>query len=167
MNSSEEYESAWNASYEKGQNHLFYPEEELIRFLSKYIKKQINISEYVPVSDIKYNRALDIGCGIGRNILLCETYGFETFGVDLSCAAIQKAISFLKSGGVEDCEKRLIVADASKLPFDRHGFDFAISHGTLDSMPYNVALKVVQEISHYLPAWKQSPKFLSPNSPFR
>ena len=150
MKLNDDYESSWDEAYEKGQNYLFYPEEELIKFLSKYIKRQTDIYDYIQVANIKYNRAMDIGCGIGRNILLCEKYGFETYGVDLSSAAIKKAIKFLHSAGVNDCEKRLIASDASNLPFEKYGFDFVISHGTLDSMPYDVAKKIVQEISKYL-----------------
>lgn len=32
----------WNKSYKNKDNYMFYPEENVIRFISKYIKKELD-----------------------------------------------------------------------------------------------------------------------------
>ena len=37
----------WNQSYKNKDNFIFYPHEEVIRFISKYIKKRIGLNKYI------------------------------------------------------------------------------------------------------------------------
>lgn len=36
----------WDLSYKNGYNHNLYPNEELIRFLNTFIKKQVDIGQF-------------------------------------------------------------------------------------------------------------------------
>lgn len=52
----------WDNSYKKKDNFTFYPNEEVIRFVSKYIKKKIDIKEYYIKANLR--KCLDLSCGI-------------------------------------------------------------------------------------------------------
>ena len=79
----------WNDSYRNKDNFVFYPHEEVIRFVSKYIKKKTGLEEFQIVSSME--RALDLGCGIGRHGIYLDEMNFEVYGIDLSEEAIQIA----------------------------------------------------------------------------
>ena len=36
----------WDASYDQKQNYLFYPNEEVIRFVSRFFRQQIGLDSY-------------------------------------------------------------------------------------------------------------------------
>jgi len=40
-------QEAWEESYRRGDNFVFYPHEEVIRFVSKYIRKRVGLNEFV------------------------------------------------------------------------------------------------------------------------
>lgn len=66
------------------------------------------------------NRTLDIACGEGW----IENLSPETTGMDFSLSALKKA----KGNGA----KRLVLADAHRLPFKANAFDVAICAGSLE-----------------------------------
>ena len=35
----------WEESYERGENNILYPQEEVVRFLNRYIRKKLDYSE--------------------------------------------------------------------------------------------------------------------------
>ncbi len=39
-----DYKKIWDKSYENKDNYLFYPNEEVIRFLNKYIERRTNLN---------------------------------------------------------------------------------------------------------------------------
>ena len=41
---------AWEKSYLRGDNHVFYPHEEVIRFVSKYIRKRVGFNEFLDMA---------------------------------------------------------------------------------------------------------------------
>lgn len=49
----------WNNSYKNRDNFIFYPHEEIIRFVSKYIRKRIGIDEFMDLNSM--NKCLDLG----------------------------------------------------------------------------------------------------------
>ena len=51
---------AWNKSYRIGQNNILYPQVEFIKFINKYIVKNINSCENLIKK--KLIRGLDFGC---------------------------------------------------------------------------------------------------------
>lgn len=136
-------EQEWDMSYLKKNNFMFYPHEEIIRFSAKYVAKRIGLNtvEYI-VS--KESEILDLGCGIGRHVIFFEKMGLKSYGIDLSKEAISMAQKFLEKENIE-WHERLFVGSAENLPWEEEKFDYIVSHGVLDSMPYEIAKNVVKE----------------------
>lgn len=44
--------SEWEDSYSKRDNYLFHPHEEVIRFVSKYIRKRVGLSQFVTLCPV-------------------------------------------------------------------------------------------------------------------
>lgn len=143
--------SEWEDSYSKRDNYLFHPHEEVIRFVSKYIRKRVGLSQF---SDIlpgsSPRRVLDLGCGIGRHVMYCHDMGLEAYGVDLSETAIVAAIEWAGSRGSTELTPRLVQSDARSLPWDDGFFQYALSHGVLDSMPFDLARAVSTELARVM-----------------
>ncbi|WP_434304821.1 class I SAM-dependent methyltransferase [Clostridium botulinum] len=133
----------WNTSYENKDNFVFYPHEEVIRFVSKFIRKKVDIDKLINIKDA--NKCLDLGCGIGRHVIYLDENKFEAYGIDLS----DKAINFAKSlcGKLKKYElkDRFMVGTITNMPYEDDFFDFIVSHGVLDSMPFDIAKKAVEE----------------------
>lgn len=75
-------------------------------------------------------KALDIGCGGGKNIsrLLQKYHNATIYGIDISPLAVKKSIAFNK-----DSEKRIniVEGDALKLPFEDDFFDLVTAFDTV------------------------------------
>ena len=80
MNSIKE---AWEKSYLNKDNYLFYPNEEVIRFFSKYIYKQVGLDLFKKKHLAKDPKLLVFGCGIGRHLIYSYKLGINTYGIDL------------------------------------------------------------------------------------
>ena len=136
----------WESSYKNQDNFMFYPDDEVIRFVSKYIRKKIGPSEFVDLSQTATtDRILDLGCGIGRHVIFLSEMGLDGYGIDLSKTAVQTAVKRAPHLG-----KKIIHGDAIRLPWDDKYFQFAISHGTLDSMTFPMAQNVCLELSRVM-----------------
>jgi len=140
----------WDNAYLNKDNFLFYPHEEVIRFVSRCIRKKTGKESFVDAHDVSGAKILDLGCGIGRHVIFCEDMKLDSYGIDLSIEAINYAQDWLRSIGGSNVEKRLQQADARQLPWKDGFFDFALSHGVLDSMPYDVARSVVQDLQRVM-----------------
>jgi ubiquinone/menaquinone biosynthesis C-methylase UbiE len=138
----------WENSFLRKENFLFYPSEEIIRFVSKYIRKQIGIKEFTDVaSDLLNKPILDLGCGIGRHVIYCNQIGLRAYGIDLSDNAIDFAVNWAKNEGMINPYSQIIQGDIIELPWPDSYFNYAISHGVLDSMPFAIARKACEELS--------------------
>jgi len=143
--------SAWNDSYARRENHVFWPSDEMVRFVSRHIRRRVGIEEVIDVAPgARNSRVLDAGCGIGRNLVFGYDMGLTMYGMDLSQVAIDRAREWLASKGVTDSEARVVQADISRLPWEDGHFDHAFSESALDSMPYAVAQAGVAEIARVL-----------------
>lgn len=135
----------WNQSYQNKDNFLFYPHEEVIRFVSKYIKKRVGIDQFIDIhKQGNESKVLDVGCGIGRHVKYLRDYDIDAYGVDFSSYAIETAVA------LTNLSEKLKVASVEKLPFENNFFDFALSHGVFDSMPFETALKGMSEMHRCL-----------------
>jgi ubiquinone/menaquinone biosynthesis C-methylase UbiE len=137
----------WEDSYRDRGNFVFYPHEEVIRFFSKYIRKRTGLDEFTNIETVSGKRALDLGCGIGRHVIYCYEMGLEAYGIDLSDSAIQVAIQWAARKELNDPEKKIIQGDVRKLPWPDGFFDFALSHGVLDSMSFQIASAACAELA--------------------
>lgn len=141
----------WEESYQRRENFMFYPCEEILRFLSRHVAKRIGPEEFKYYPGFQPGmRVLDFGCGLGRHVRLMEDFGFEGYGVDHSLHAISTGRSWLAKCGMQDVETKLQRGDGRELPFENQSFDLAISHGVLDSMAFSIAEDCIDEIYRVL-----------------
>ena len=138
----------WDEAYLKGGNLLFWPHEEIIRFVSKYIRKRIDIDEYAIIQDFKLG--LVLGCGIGRHIKYLDEIGMKAYGIDLSEVAITKGKQWFNELGGKNLADQLVVGSILELPYEDNEFDFVVSHGVLDSMEFEIAVQGMKEVARVL-----------------
>lgn len=143
--------SEWDKSYENRDNFVFYPHEEVIRFVSKFIRKRIGLNEFRDVAPHgEERRVLDLGCGIGRHVIYCHEMGLSAYGVDLSDAAILVAREWGEQKQLPEPEKRVLQGDIRNLQWDDGFFHYAVSHGVLDSMPFEIARAASIELARVM-----------------
>lgn len=147
---SKKYE--WDKSYGNKDNFTFYPHEEVIRFVSKFIRKRIGLNEFRDVArDGTPGRVLDLGCGIGRHAIYCHEMGLDAYGIDLSDAAIRVALEWAEQKRLPEARQRIVQGDIRRLPWESGFFRYAVSHGVLDSMPFEVARAACVELARVMP----------------
>lgn len=85
------------------------------------------------VDTARYPRALDLGCGTGANVVHLAEIGFESYGVDFSSVAIDKARKRARVAGVD---ATFVEADLTghSIPGLEGRFDLLIDFGTLDDL---------------------------------
>ncbi len=143
--------SEWNKSYNNKDNFVFYPHEEIIRFVSKNIRKQVSLDKYENVhASTKVPRILDLGCGIGRHIIYCNAMGLDAYGVDLSTEAVAFASEWAVCNGMNNVGEKIIQGDVRNLCWDDAFFDYVISHGVLDSMSFEIAKEACAEVARII-----------------
>lgn len=141
----------WDSSYRNRDNFVFFPHEEVIRFTSKYIRKKIGINEFLDVHRcLSTPKVLDLGCGIGRHVVFLNNYGLDAWGIDLSSVAIEQAGNLFVHEGQLDLAEKLVQGSITDMPFADNFFDFVVSHGVLDSVPFEVARKAMNETARCL-----------------
>lgn len=74
-------------------------------------------------------KALDLGCGSGSLSVLMANHVQRLIAIDISPSLISMAKEHRLKNSVSNLE--LLVADAEKLPFREHSFDFVFSYGVL------------------------------------
>lgn len=143
--------SEWDKSYENRDNFLFHPHEEVIRFVSKYIRKRIALNEFHDVTPgSSQGHVLDLGCGIGRHVIYCHETGLDAYGIDLSDEAIRVAREWAGQRRLPEPGKRLQQGDIRHLPWVDGFFRYAVSHGVLDSMPFEIARSACRELARVM-----------------
>lgn len=130
----------WDLAYSKGQNWLFWPNEELVRFVSRRVRRRTDLGRTTPILDLpEADRFLDVGCGIGRHLVFGAELGLDVAGIDLSAKAIEFARRWLGSIGVDDTARRVLQGDVRRLPWPDNQFGVVVSHAVFDSMPFEIA----------------------------
>jgi len=72
---------------------------------------------------------LEVGCGIGTDLVRFARGGARATGIDLASTSIELARTNLALHGFDDVEVR--VADGEAMPFDDATFDVVYAHGVL------------------------------------
>lgn len=136
----------WEESYSRGENFIYYPKEEVVKFINRFIKKRKSTTEFLDIlKSSEKLRALDFGCGIGRITILLREFNIESYGIDISQNAINEALKFSEHFGY-DIKEQLKTYDGSTIPFDDCFFDFTISDCVMDSMSFELAKQLIKEI---------------------
>ena len=138
----------WESSYKNGDNFLFYPHEEVVRFVSKYIRKRIGLESFQDIHESPQKiKVLDLGCGVGRHVKYCAEMGLDVYGIDLSSVAIEFGKEWLSQSSISDVNARMIQGDIQNLPWSSDYFSIALSHGVLDSMPWETSRAACKELA--------------------
>ena len=127
----------WNEHYTREKSKLNYPDENLVRMLSKEIREN---------KSLQNGKALDLGCGSGRHLKLLNDFEFGTvIGTDLSPQALKI------------CNGMLMVCNNMNLPIKNESIDLIIAWGSLH---YNYKSETPQMINEILRVLKKSGVFL-------
>ena len=106
----------------------------------RYLPRVIDFGSYAG------RTVLEIGCGIGTDLVRFARGGARTVGVDLSDTAVGLARQNFLVHGLEP--RRLLVADGARLPFSSASVDVVYAHGLLQ---YAAApLEIVREAHRVL-----------------
>lgn len=85
-------------------------------------------------------KVLDIACGTGKTMqILSNLKSLEIYGCDISDMLISKA----KQRGIH--EEKLMVCDATQLPYRNDEFDYAFSIGSIEHFTEDGILKFIAE----------------------
>ncbi|MEO9229493.1 MAG: class I SAM-dependent methyltransferase [Devosia sp.] len=136
------YRQEWDESYSRLENTLFYPSEEVVRFVNRYIRRRTGFATFSKHFDARPS-IVDIGSGAGRHLAYLWESGLHPVGIELSGVACQQALEFMESKQAPRAEYDLINSSASQAGLADNSIDYGISVSTLDSMPTSVALDVV------------------------
>jgi ubiquinone/menaquinone biosynthesis C-methylase UbiE len=142
---------AWEESYKRRENFVFYPNDEVVRFVARHLRRRVGLDDVVDVlAGANGSKVVDIGCGIGRNLVFGHEMGLDMHGIDLSQNAVDVARDWLSRRGVTDVVERVRAGDIQQLPWPTGYFDHAMSDSVLDSMPFDVARAGVLEIARVM-----------------
>lgn len=142
---------AWENSYERRENFVFYPCDEMVRFVARHLRKRVGLDDVIDViPGAKNSRVLDLGCGIGRNLIFGHDMGLGMHGIDLSTQAITVAREWMGRRGVENVDTRVVAGDMRALPWAAGYFQHAVCDSALDSLPFDLAREGVGEVARTL-----------------
>jgi len=110
---------AWNQSYSKGDNFVFYPHEEVFRFISRYIRKRTGLTSFQDQQEFDDTpQGLDLGCGIGRHVRFIDDMKLEAYGIDLSQVAINEAHKICRTEGRFHLVDRFHLGSITDMPYE-------------------------------------------------
>jgi len=135
----------WDKVYSEGFMTMWYPNEDIIRFCSRLIRKRLTHDRYEIKRPVE--RVLDLGCGNGRHAIYFARQGLKAAGIDVS----EQAIEWAKDWALlEGLEVDFRVGDIEHLPYEDHSFDAVVSHGVLDHVPMQTAKRAAEEVQRVL-----------------
>jgi SAM-dependent methyltransferase len=143
----------WEESYKRKENFIVYPKEEVVKFLNRFVKKR-NDRSLLPEFSLLENRrlrALDFGCGVGRQTILLSEFDIDVWGGDIS----ENALSFARQMVVEmkpftKGQISFFKLSGTSLPFENDFFEIGICDSVLDSMWLEIARKIIQELDRVI-----------------
>ena len=142
---------AWEESYERRENFVFSPSDEVVRFVARYLRRQKGLDDVLDVlPGAAGSKVLDIGCGVGRNLFFGSQMGLEMWGFDLSERAVAMARDWLTSAGHPPAADQVVASDIRTLPWPGGFFDHAMADSVLDSMSSEIAVAGIAEVARVL-----------------
>jgi SAM-dependent methyltransferase len=138
---------SWEESYGRRENFIFYPKEEVVRFINRFVRKRVGVEEFRDIIDFRSKvRGLDFGCGIGRQAILMREFGIEAYGLDISETAIAEAKRLSVHFGYPEMADNFRASEGVEIPFPDGYFDVTVCEAVLDSMHFSTALEIMKEI---------------------
>ncbi len=95
--------------------------------------------DYLLRNKIKFNRAIDIGCGPGNGVQISQARGDKMFGIDF-------AMPLIKVWNKKSISHVCACSDLLNMPFKDNTFDFVICNDVLEHIPEFDIDKSLQEI---------------------
>ncbi len=93
---------------------------------------EYNISKYAEFNRWAGKKVLEVGCGVGSDLVRFAKAGAYVTGIDLS----QKSVALAKERmALENCEGVVLEVDAEKIPYKDNTFDLVYSFGVLHHTP--------------------------------
>lgn len=125
MNEQERNRATWEKHYDRSISKLGYPDENLVRILSKI----------EPTS----KKALDFGSGSGRHCKLLLDFGFSVLAADIA----DNSLALLK-----DIDSRIetVLISNSEMPFPKSFFGLIVAWGVLHYNQKEEAAKIVDQL---------------------
>ncbi len=109
-------------SHEPGTPEFFRDLDEYRFDKLRYLPRVVDFSGY------RGKRLLEVGCGIGTDLVRFAAGGAQVVGVDLSSTALELARKNARCSGVP---AELGLANGEDLPFEDGSFDVVYAHGVL------------------------------------
>jgi SAM-dependent methyltransferase len=135
----------WDKVYSQNFMTMWYPNEDIIRFCARLIRKRLTQDTYEIKKAAK--TVLDLGCGNGRHAVYFAREGLKASGIDVSQQAIDWAIDWAQR---ENLDIDFRTGDIANLPYEDGTFDIVVSHGVLDHVPAELAKAAVNEVHRVL-----------------
>ncbi|MCB1178864.1 MAG: class I SAM-dependent methyltransferase [Leptospiraceae bacterium] len=127
--SKEKTSEIWNTHYSREKSKLTFPDENLVRVLSKL--------------PIQSGKALDFGAGSGRHSYLLKSRGWEVTALDYA----EKSLDQIKE---IDKEIHLVHSTNPPYPFSDNEFDLIVNWGVLHYNSHENILKIISEFKRIL-----------------
>lgn len=89
------------------------------------------LTELVETGRIEPGRAIELGCGAGRESIYLAKQGFDVTGIDISPTAIAMA---KRAADEQAIEVRFVVEDVTNLSSVQGPFDLLVDYGTLNDL---------------------------------
>jgi SAM-dependent methyltransferase len=119
----------WDEHYRKIKSKLLYPDENLVRILSKI--------------SINNGKALDFGAGSGRHSQLLKNFNFNVTALDSST----NSLDLIKE---IDPEIKTVLSSSPPYPFENYEFDLIVSWGVLHYNDNETIHHIIEEYHRIL-----------------
>ena len=130
MSSFSNNKTAWTIHYEKSKAKLLYPDENVVRYIEVYFRKNPHLLNKLA--------ALDLGCGSGRHLPLLREKTASTIGQDFAENILQ------------NIEPPTVCAPIQKLPYNDNQFDLILAWGVLHYLSKEDLHIAISEIKRVL-----------------
>jgi SAM-dependent methyltransferase len=142
------FASEWDACWRNEENQPWYPDEQVVRFLARYVSRRLGFERgAVRHAAGAPPAGLDLGCGKGRHVLLMSELGIRAYGLDVSDVAVAFARDWLAARGLT---AQVQAGSMTRLPYEAGSMDFALCHGVLDHALAEVRSAANAEIERVL-----------------
>jgi RimJ/RimL family protein N-acetyltransferase/SAM-dependent methyltransferase len=124
--------ASWDATWSQAGAQAWYPDEQVVRFLARnYVQRRAPGPDGLIRVDggVGPLRALILGCGKGRHVVLAAEHAIEAHGVDISAVAVEGVNAWLSDRGLE---ATVSVGPVSHIEYPDRYFDMVVCHGVLD-----------------------------------